>query len=118
MVSLIRNSAKILGIIRYPCMTLKAKMLNEKSSQIVIFVEIDATKIEIKKAVEAIFGMKVEKVNTIVSKGKNKLSARRYTYTKKDLKKAVIFFKDKELARKMTQEENDNVLVNSPLEKK
>jgi large subunit ribosomal protein L23 len=110
MVSLIRNSAKILGVIRYPCMTLKAKILNEKSSQIVIFVEIDATKIEIKKAVEAIFGMKVEKVNT--------LSARRYAYKEKDLKKAVIFFKDKELAKKMTQEENDNVLVNSPLEKK
>jgi large subunit ribosomal protein L23 len=117
MVSIIRNSAGILDVIQYPCMSLKAKDLNEKRSQIVIFVAIDANKIEIKKAVEAIFGMEVEKVNTIVLKGKNKTSARRYGYTEKKRKKAVIVFKDKELAKKMSREDQDGLLVNSPLEK-
>jgi large subunit ribosomal protein L23 len=117
MVSIIRNSAGILDIIQYPCMSSKAKYLNEKRSQIVVFVEIDATKIEIKKAVEAIFGMKVEKVNTVVLKGKNKKSARRFAYTEKKRKKAVVVFKDKELAKKMSHEDQDSLLVNSPLDK-
>jgi large subunit ribosomal protein L23 len=117
MVSIIRNSAGVLDVIQYPCMSLKAKYLNEKRSQIVIFVEIDATKIEIKNAVRAIFGMEVEKVNTIVLKGKNKTSARRYAYTEKKKKKAIIVFKDKELAKKMSNEEQEGLLVNSPLGK-
>ena len=113
----IKNDARILDIIEYPCMSLKAKELNEKRGQIVIFVSIDATKIEIKKAVEAIFGMKVERVNTVVLKGKNKLSARRYAYTEKKRKKAVIVFKDKVLAKKMTHEDQGDLLANASLEK-
>ncbi len=116
MVSVIRNSAGILDVIQYPCMSLKAKYLNEVRGQIVIFVEIDATKIEIKKAVQAIFGMEVEKVNTVVLKGKNKMSARRYRYTEKRMKKAFIVFKDKELAKKMSQGDA-GLLTNSTLEK-
>lgn len=117
MVSIERNKAGILDVIQYPSMSSKAKILNELRGQIVIFVEVDANKIEIKKAVESIFGMEVEKVNTIVLKGKNKMSARKYSYTEKKRKKAIIVFKDKELAKKMTQEDQDGTLTNSTLGK-
>ena len=62
-------------------------------SQVVFDVAIDATKPEIKAAVEALFSVKVKAVNTIVRKGKVKRfrgsSARR-----KDVKKAVVTLVD------------------------
>ena len=117
MVKDIKNKAGLLDVIKYPCMSFKAKKLNEEMSQIVIFVNINATKIQIKQAVEIIFGMSVEKVNTVVLKGKNKKSARRYSYTESDEKKAIISFKDKDLAKKMSQEGEDNLISNPVLSK-
>ena len=48
-----------------------------------------ANKIEIKKAVEQLFNVKVEKVNTISVKGKKKRMGRSEGYTS-DWKKAVV----------------------------
>ncbi len=48
-----------------------------------------ANKIEVKKAVEALFGVKVEKVNTISVKGKKKRVGRSEGYTS-DWKKAIV----------------------------
>ena len=48
-----------------------------------------ANKIEIKKAVEQLFGVKVSKVNTISVKGKKKRMGRSEGYTS-DWKKAVV----------------------------
>ena len=48
-----------------------------------------ANKIEIKKAVEQLFGVKVEKVNTISVKGKKKRMGRSEGYTS-DWKKAIV----------------------------
>lgn len=48
-----------------------------------------ANKIEVKKAVEALFGVKVEKVNTISVKGKKKRMGRSEGYTS-DWKKAIV----------------------------
>ena len=48
-----------------------------------------ANKIEIKKAVEQLFGVKVEKVNTISVKGKKKRMGRSEDYTS-DWKKAIV----------------------------
>lgn len=52
----------------------------------------DATKIEIAKAVEALFGVKVAKVNTLNVKGKAKRVGRFSGYTS-DWKKAVVTLK-------------------------
>ena len=52
-------------------------------------VAINATKTEIKAAVEEIFGVKVAKVNTISVKGKKKRMGRNEGYTS-DWKKAVV----------------------------
>ena len=48
-----------------------------------------ANKIEIKKAVEQLFGVKVDKVNTISVKGKKKRMGRSEGYTS-DWKKAIV----------------------------
>ena len=49
----------------------------------------NANKIEVKKAVETLFGVKVAKVNTISVKGKMKRMGRSEGYTS-DWKKAVV----------------------------
>ena len=62
-------------------------------------VAVDANKIEIKKAIEEIFGVKVEKVNTIRMEGKEKRqgAGRRASYKKAMVKltadsKTIEFF--------------------------
>lgn len=49
----------------------------------------DATKVEIAKAVEALFDVKVAKVNTISVKGKEKRMGR-YSGYRSDWKKAIV----------------------------
>ena len=55
----------------------------------------NANKIEIKKAIEAAFGVKVEKVNTLNTKAKSKRVGR-YTGKTKTYKKAFVTLKDGE----------------------
>ena len=50
----------------------------------------DANKIEIKKAVEEIFDVKVDKVTTLNMKGKEKRVGRHPKGNRKDWKKAVV----------------------------
>jgi large subunit ribosomal protein L23 len=51
----------------------------------------DANKVEIRQAVEAIFNVKVRKVNTLNRKGKRKRNRRAFTYGKRsDTKRAVV----------------------------
>ncbi len=58
-------------IIIRPIITEKSTLASEQN-RVVFEVRLDATKPEIKRAVEAIFGVKVEKVNTLIVKGKKK----------------------------------------------
>jgi large subunit ribosomal protein L23 len=51
----------------------------------------DANKIEIREAVEAIFNVRVSKVNTLNRKGKRKRNRRSFTFGKRaDTKRAVV----------------------------
>ena len=75
-------------IIRAPLITEKATLLSEKG-QIVFRVAIDATKPEIKAAVEGLFGVKVTGVNTLVQKGKTKRFKGR-PGVRSDVKKAFV----------------------------
>ncbi len=51
----------------------------------------DANKVEIRNAVEEIFGVKVAKVNTMNRQGKRKRNRRSFTFGKRpDTKRAVI----------------------------
>ena len=55
-----------------PLITEKADTLSESKSQYSFIVEKTANKIEIKKAVEALYTVNVESVNTMVMAGKRK----------------------------------------------
>ena len=76
-------------ILRYPILTEKSTMILEKSNSYVFVVDMNATKQDVKNAVERIFGVKVEKVNTIVNKGKVKGFRGRYG-KRVDVKKAIV----------------------------
>lgn len=54
------------------CLTEKAALLQEKNNQHVFKVARDANKLEVKRAVETFFGVKVAKVRTCNCPGKNK----------------------------------------------
>jgi large subunit ribosomal protein L23 len=75
-------------IIRSPVITEKATRLGE-NSQMVFRVAIDATKPEIKEAIEGLFGVKVAAVNTLVQKGKTK-SFKGRPGVRSDVKKAYV----------------------------
>ncbi len=75
-------------IIRQPVITEKATMASENNA-VVFEVAIDSSKPEIKSAVEALFGVKVKAVNTVVTKGKNK-RFRGIKGKRKDVKKAYV----------------------------
>lgn len=58
-------------ILRHPIVTEKSSLASQ-NNQVTFAVSIDASKPEIKNAVEAIFGVKVTAVNTLVRKGKTR----------------------------------------------
>ncbi len=64
-------SARSYAIVRRPVITEKAT-LGSEHNQVTFRVAMDATKPEIKQAVEALFKVKVEAVNTLRVKGKVK----------------------------------------------
>jgi len=79
-------------VILAPHITEKATLLSEHNA-VVFKVAGDATKPEIKAAVEALFSVTVTGVNTIVQKGKTK-KWKGTPYTKSDIKKAIVRLKD------------------------
>ncbi|MDP9195522.1 MAG: 50S ribosomal protein L23 [Pseudomonadota bacterium] len=75
-------------IIRKPLITEKTTLISQ-NNQVVFQVRQDATKPQIKAAVEKLFSVKVKAVNTLVAKGKTKRS-RGKTYRRADVKKAIV----------------------------
>jgi len=79
-------------VIVAPHITEKSTLVSEANA-VVFKVANDATKPQIKAAVEAIFGVGVTAVNTIVQKGKTKRWKGK-PYTRSDIKKAIVTLKD------------------------
>ncbi|WP_068314089.1 50S ribosomal protein L23 [Polycladidibacter hongkongensis] len=77
-----------------PVITEKATIASEQN-KVVFKVANTATKPEIKAAVEALFGVKVKAVNTLVRKGKEK-RFRGIIGRQSDFKKAVVTLEDGE----------------------
>jgi large subunit ribosomal protein L23 len=75
-------------IVLAPHITEKSTMLSEHNA-VVFKVASKATKPEIKAAIEALFGVTVTNVNTIVSKGKSK-RWKGQPYQRSDMKKAIV----------------------------
>lgn len=79
---------RLYDVLVAPHITEKATLLSENNA-VVFRVTKDATKPEIKAAVEALFDVKVTGVNTLVQKGKVK-RWRGKPYKRNDVKKAVV----------------------------
>ena len=76
-------------IIKKPLFTEKGARLKETENKILVEVERDANKLDIKRAIEEIFKVKVEKVATVTTNGKWKRYGRSIG-KRPDRKKAII----------------------------
>lgn len=79
---------RLYEVLRRPFITEKAMKVSEQG-QVTFCVPLDATKPEIKKAVEGLFGVKVKAVNTLRTAGKKKMF-RGKVGERSDLKKAIV----------------------------
>jgi large subunit ribosomal protein L23 len=80
--------ARHYDIVLAPHITEKSTMLSEHNA-VVFKVASTASKPEIKAAIEALFGVKVTNVNTMVTKGKSKRWKGK-PYQRSDMKKAIV----------------------------
>ena len=85
---------RLYAVLRRPVITEKAMKVSEQG-QVTFVVPMDATKPEIKKAVEGMFGVKVKAVNTLCVAGKTKLF-RGKKGVRSDVKKAIVTLVDGE----------------------
>ena len=83
---------RLLQVILAPQITEKATRVADKHQQIAFKVRTDATKPEIKAAVELVFNVEVESVNVANVEGKQK-RAGRVMGRRKDWKKAYVCLK-------------------------
>jgi len=79
-------------IISHPLVTEKSTM-GSQHGQVTFRVPRTATKPQIKAAVEALFGVKVQGVNTLVAKGKTK-RFKGVKALRSDVKKAIVTLED------------------------
>ena len=86
---------KITDVIKRPLITEKTTLLREDARTLVFEVAAGATKVDIKRAVEKLFGSKVESVRTAVSHGKMKRQGR-FVGQRSDWKKAYVKLRDGE----------------------
>ena len=86
------SNIKLLNVIRAPLVSEKTARLQE-TNQYVFEVASGATKADVKSAVESLFNVKVEAVNVLNVKGKNK-TFRNRAGTRGDWRKAYVRLAD------------------------
>ncbi|MDH5301205.1 MAG: 50S ribosomal protein L23 [Gammaproteobacteria bacterium] len=84
------NQERLMKTILAPHVSEKSSGLAEGANQFVLKVAVDSTKLEIKKAVEAMFEVKVDQVRVVNVKGKVKGRATARTGRRPDWKKAYV----------------------------
>ena len=84
------NPERMYQVILGPHVSEKSAMMTERNNQYVFKVAIDASKPEIKEAVEAVFRVVVSDLQVLNVKGKTKRSARGRIRRKSDWKKAYV----------------------------
>lgn len=82
------NEAELYDVIRAPVITEKATMASEYD-QVIFQVRLNATKPQIREAVERLFNVKVKAVNTLNRAGKRK-RFRGIPGKQKNMKKAIV----------------------------
>jgi large subunit ribosomal protein L23 len=89
------DPSRLANVLIAPIISEKATAASEKHNQVLFKVLLDASKPEIKAAVEAMFSVKVESVQVVNQKGKVKRFGR--TMGRRDnVKKAYVCLKDGE----------------------
>jgi len=83
------NQERLLTVLEGPHISEKATIVADGNSQYVFKVATDATKLEIKKAVEAMFSVSVLTVRTLNQKGKTKRT-KHGMGKRKSIKKAYV----------------------------
>lgn len=83
-------------VLKGPCLTEKATLLQEIDGKVVFKVHPKANKIDIKKAVELMFKVKVEKVQTVSVPGKQKRVGKHIGHTS-GWKKAYVTLAEGEI---------------------
>jgi len=87
------NDHRLMQIILAPIVTEKATFVAEKNNQVAFRVIADATKPEIKAAVELLFKVQVDSVQVLNRKGKVKRFGR-FTGHRRNERKAYVSLKD------------------------
>lgn len=86
------NPAQYYGIVKRPVVTEKSTSMQQLRNQFTFEVATGANKIEVRKAIETLFSVKVVKVNMVPMRGKAKRMFGRPGETK-PWKKAVVTLK-------------------------
>ena len=81
------------NLITRPHITEKVLLLKEEGNKVVFRIRKDTNKIELKKAIEAMFNVTVETINTLTVRGKKKRLGR-YEGKRSDWKKAIVTLKE------------------------
>ena len=86
----------IYSVLKGPCLTEKAAILQEMDGRVVFKVHPKANKIEVKRAVELLFNVKVRNVRTANVNGKQKRVGKTVGFTK-NWKKAYVTLSEGEI---------------------
>jgi large subunit ribosomal protein L23 len=86
------NNDRLMQVLLAPIVTEKATQVAEKNNQIVFRVAADATKPEIKAAVELLFKVEVDSVQVLNRKGKEKRFGR-FVGRRRNERKAYVVLK-------------------------
>lgn len=84
------NQERMLTIVLGPHVSEKSSLISEQNNQVTFRVASDATKPEIKEAIESLFNVEVKDVQVMNVKGKRKRTARGKYRSRSDWKKAYI----------------------------
>jgi large subunit ribosomal protein L23 len=87
-----KNDHRLLQVLLAPVISEKATLVADKNEQVVFEVSPDATKPEIKAAVEMLFKVEVNSVQVLNVKGKAKRFGR-FMGRRKDVRKAYVSLK-------------------------
>ncbi len=82
-------TAETYDVLRRPIISEKAARLSENNG-VVFEIAMSATKEDVAKAMQVLFGIKPTKINIVITKGKEKTFRGRSTGTQRKVKKAYV----------------------------
>lgn len=90
--SIAKSQDRLYSVLLAPIVSEKSTMIGEKNNQVAFRVMQDATKLEVKAAVELLFKVQVDKVSLLNQKGKSKRFGR-FNGSRGSVRKAYVSLK-------------------------